>query len=162
MVLVLITGLSGTGKSTLITELGSRGQRAYDADDGFTEPRQDGEWGWKVTEVARLLADHREGLLFFAGCSDEQRLFTFGHKVLLTAPRAVMAQRLTTRTRNDYGKTPDQLAAALAYGDTVEPLLRAAADTIIETTRPPSAIADEVLRAVARGGQRRNIRASAP
>ncbi len=73
-----------------------------------------------------------------------------------------MAQRLTTRTGNDYGKTPDQLTAALAYVDTVEPLLRASADTIIETTRPPSAIADEVLRAVARGSQRRNIRESPP
>lgn len=153
MALVLITGLSGTGKSTLIAELRSRGRRAYDADDdGFTEPRQAGEWGWKVNEVRRLFDQHpRADTLFFAGCSEEQALFAFDHRVLLTASRSVLAARLRTRTGNNYGKTAQELEAALGYIDTVEPLLRAAADTVIETTRSPSRIADEVLAAVEQG-----------
>lgn len=153
MTLVLITGLSGTGKSTLIAELRTRGHLAYEADDGFSEPRADGEWGWKVAEVAALFSSHA-GVdpLFFAGCSEEQTLFRFDHKVLLTAPRSVMAERLRTRTGNDYGKTDEEFALALAYVDTVEPLLRASADTIIETTRPPAEVADRVLAALSNDG----------
>ena len=40
---VLITGMSGTGKSALVHELRRRGLRGFDADeDGFSEPRADG------------------------------------------------------------------------------------------------------------------------
>ena len=76
MGLVLITGLSGTGKSTLIAELRARGHVAHEADDGFSEPRADGEGGWRVAEVAALLSSHSgDEPLFFAGCSEEQTLF---------------------------------------------------------------------------------------
>lgn len=147
VLLVLITGLSGTGKSTLVAELRRRGYRAYDADEGFSEPRADGEWGWNVTAVANLLSEHGDGPLFFAGCSEEQTLFRFDLTILLTVPLPIMAQRLRTRTGNDYGKDPGELARALAYVDTVEPVLRASADTIIETSRSTPIVADEVLRA---------------
>jgi serine kinase of HPr protein (carbohydrate metabolism regulator) len=39
---VLLTGMSGVGKSSLVRELRRRGHLAYDADDdGFSEPRAD-------------------------------------------------------------------------------------------------------------------------
>lgn len=147
MVLVLITGLSGTGKSTVIAELRARGHDAYEADEGFSERRQDGECGWNVDKVAELFRGHvSPAPLFFAGCSEEQLLFTFDHKVLLTTPRAVMAHRLKMRSGNDYGKTADELMSALDYVDTVEPLLRASCDAIIDTaTTSPSVVADKVL-----------------
>lgn len=148
MTLILITGSSGTGKSTLIAELRARGYRAYEADDGFSERRPNGEMGWKVAAVAELVRNHSgEGPLLFAGCSEEQELFTFAHKVLLTAPRQVMTQRLMTRRGNDYGKAPDELRTALGYLHTVEPLLSATADMIIETTISPTLVADQVLDA---------------
>jgi len=72
---VLLTGTSGSGKSTLVHELRRRGYAAYDADDhGFSEPRTDGRWGWRADAVRSLLARTPDGdLLFFAGCSEEQR-----------------------------------------------------------------------------------------
>lgn len=152
MAVVLLTGVSGAGKSTLIAELRRRGHHAYDADDdGFTEPRQSGEGRWKVDEVHAVFERHTDAdLVFFAGCSEEQALFAFDHRVLLTAPRAVIAERLRTRTGNDYGKSPEEFRAALGYLDTVEPLLRASADAVVETMRPPSEIADQVLSLVGR------------
>ena len=53
---MLITGMSGVGKSSLVHELRRRGFRAFDADDdGFSEPRADGRWGWRAEAVAELL-----------------------------------------------------------------------------------------------------------
>jgi adenylate kinase family enzyme len=64
---VLLTGMSGSGKSTLVQELRRRGYAAYDADDdGFSEPRADGRWGWRadaVLSTAAPVADVADRLL---------------------------------------------------------------------------------------------------
>jgi shikimate kinase len=147
---VLLTGMSGTGKSTLVGELRRRGHRALDADeDGFGEPRADGRWGWRADRVAELLARETEGLLFFAGCSEEQAELPFDFRVLLTAPRSVLIERLRTRTGNRYGAEGDELAQVLADLAEVEPLLRRSADLVLATTAPPAEVADRLLARVA-------------
>ena len=91
----MLTGMSGTGKSALVRELRRRGYAAYDADeDGFSEPRADGRWGWRADRVADLLGRARDGPAFFAGCSEEQVELPFNVRVLLTAPRPVLVERL--------------------------------------------------------------------
>jgi dephospho-CoA kinase len=143
--------MSGTGKSALVTELRRRGYTAYDADDdGFSEPRPHGGWGWKV-DLVRELLDRTEGqLLFFAGCSDEQALFQFDLKVLLTAPEPIIIERLRTRQSNTYGRSEGQLTRVLSDLRTVEPLLRHTADLIVETTVPVSDVADLVIQRVSK------------
>jgi dephospho-CoA kinase len=145
---VLLTGMSGTGKSTLVRELQRRGYAAHDADDGFAEPRADGRWGWRADEVAGLLADAPDRLLFFAGCSEEQAALPFDYRVLLTAPRSVLVQRLRTRTGNAYGRDDSELRQVLADLVEVEPLLRRSADLVLTTTAPPAEIADVLLRRI--------------
>ena len=147
---VLVTGMSGTGKSALVEELRRRGHVAYDADDdGFSEPREDGRWGWRADKVAELLAREGEGLLFFAGCSEEQRDLPFDYRVLLTAPRQVIVERLRTRTTNAYGQSPTELAQILTDLDEIEPLLRRSADLVLQTTVPVPELADRLLASVA-------------
>lgn len=143
---VLLTGMSGVGKSALVAELRRRGYEAFDADDhGFSEPREDGRWGWDADRVAALLATS-DGLLFFAGCSEEQADLPFDRRVLLTAPREVVVERLRTRTTNPYGGTDAELAQVLSDLDEIEPLLRRTADLVLTTTRPVPELADELLR----------------
>jgi dephospho-CoA kinase len=147
---VLLTGMSGTGKSALVHELRRRGYRAYDADeDGFSEPRSDGRWGWRSDLVAALLAQHTEGPLFFAGCSEEQRELPFDYRVLLTAPRSVLVDRLRTRTGNTYGHATGELMNVLADLADVEPALRRSADLILTTTAPVSEVADALTARIA-------------
>jgi dephospho-CoA kinase len=146
---VLITGMSGVGKSALTLELRRRGHAAYDADDdGFTQPRPDGAWGWRVDPIRELLDGHDGELVFFAGCSEEQMQIRFDFTVLLTAPRAVMLERLQSRTSNSFGKTPDELDLVLAALQDVEPRLRNVADLIVETNAPVAEVADLVLQSL--------------
>ncbi len=137
--------MSGTGKSALVAELRARGLEAYDADDdGFSEPRGDGRWGWRRDRVAGLLATGRP--LFFAGCSEEQADLPFDYRVLLTAPTEVLVKRLRTRTGNAYGREAGELAQVLADLAEIEPLLRRSADVVLTSTEPPRTLADRLLR----------------
>lgn len=145
---VLITGLSGTGKSTVTAELARRGYRAVDLDaQEFSElvPAADGEltgvgggmdWVWNAEKVAALLDSAGDTPLFVSGCSPNQGMFRerFDRVVLLTAPKDVVRARLATRTGNDFGKAPDELDRALALIDEIEPLLRRSADAVVDTT----------------------------
>jgi AAA domain-containing protein len=147
---VLLTGMSGTGKTELVHELRNRGHEAYDADeDGFSEPRADGRWGWRADRVADLLARNGGGLLFFAGCSEEQGTLPFDYRVLLTAPRPVLVERLRTRTTNAYGRGEAELAQVLADLDAVEPLLVRSADLVLTTTASPPQLAEALLARLA-------------
>jgi shikimate kinase len=145
---VLLTGMSGTGKSGLVNELRRRGYAAYDADDGFSEPRADGRWGWRVELVSELLSTADDRLLFFAGCSEEQIELPFDYRVLLTAPTAVLVDRLRKRTTNRYGRESRELDQVLADLAEVEPLLRRSADLVLTTTIPQSQLADRLLRRI--------------
>src|SRR5690348_8698115 len=130
--------MSGVGKSTLVHELRRRGHAAYDADDdGFSEPRADGRWGWRLEQVQDLLERHDHALVFFAGCSEEQAQLTFDVRVLLTAPEALLVERLRTRRSNPYGRSAPERAQVLDDLATVEPLLRRSADLIVDTTASP-------------------------
>jgi dephospho-CoA kinase len=145
---VLLTGMSGTGKSTLVRELRRRGYEAHDADDGFSEPRADGRWEWHSDRVAKLLTTATDRLVFFAGCSEEQIELPFDYRVLLTAPKAVIIQRLRTRTNNSYGRDAAELAQVLADLAEVEPLLRRSADLVLRSTAPAARLADVLIHRI--------------
>ncbi len=145
---VLLTGMSGTGKSALVHELRRRGYTAYDADeDGFSEPGEDGRWGWHADRVAALIARAPEQPAFFAGCSEEQADLPFDLRVLLTAPSSVLVERL--RARNGYGRDGAELSQVLGDLADVEPLLRRSADLVLTTTAPTAEVADVLLERIA-------------
>jgi len=146
---VLITGMSGTGKSAVTAELAARGHRAVDLDaPEWSETRPDGEWVWREERVRDLLSqDGRGGVLFLSGCASNQVKFyaRFDRVVLLSAPREVIVERLATRTSNAFGKRPEELAQVLRDIAETEPLLRQAADVEVDATRPLDEVVDQVL-----------------
>jgi shikimate kinase len=145
---VLLTGMSGTGKSSVVRELRRRGFTACDADDdGYAEPDAGGAWRWRSAKVSQLLADTAGELLFFAGCSEEQTRFEWDLEVLLTAPEAVIVERLAGRATNSFGKTAAERERILTDLQEVEPLLRRSADVVIDTTQPIGRVVDRLLLA---------------
>ncbi len=149
---ILLTGMSGTGKSTLIAALAARGYAAVDMDEpGWSEHAPDGDWVWREDRVQEFL-DHAAGdALFVGGCATNQVRFypQFDAIVLLSAPASVLIERLATRTNNPYGKRPDELAEVLGYLETVEPLLRRGATHEIDTSAPFEDVLATVLRVAA-------------
>nr|WP_328732574.1 AAA family ATPase [Goekera deserti] len=140
---VLVTGMSGTGKSTVLAELARRGHRVVDTDDpGWIVATPDGaEPTWDLERVSALLAGHRAGRLFVAGCVANQGTLydRFDAVVLLSAPLDVLLARVADRA-NPFGRRPEDRARIAADLAEVEPLLRAGADHELVTTQPLEAV----------------------
>jgi dephospho-CoA kinase len=155
---VLITGMSGTGKSTALAELARRGHRVVDVDDvgwSVEVPLPDGsgaEQVWREEPVAAVLAENVAGTLFVGGCASNQGSFydRFDAVALLSAPREVLLQRLASRTTNPFGKTPAQRQRVLDDLEVAEPLLRATATAEFDTTGSLSDLVDALEALAAR------------
>ena len=147
---VLLTGMSGTGKSSVVRALAARGYKAVDTDDGWSEPLPDGRQQWREDAIDRLLDTEDADVLFVAGCEENQAQFhpRFDHIVLLSVPVETLLERVATRTGNPYGKSSDELSRILDDLENVEPLLRRVADHEIRTTAPLDEIVEDVLRLV--------------
>ena len=155
---VLITGMSGTGKSTVLRELAQRGYRVVDADRSewsVEVPLADGsgiQQLWREDAMSALLAEDAPTGLFVAGCVSNQGSFydRFDAVVLLSVPRKILLRRLATRLTNPFGKTAAERQRIIGDLETVEPLLRATATIEIDTTIPITEVADR-LQALYRG-----------
>jgi dephospho-CoA kinase len=145
---VLLTGMSGVGKSTVVAELVARGHKAVDADDGYCEVLPDGRQRWREDAVERLLDTEDAPALFLAGSEENQVRFhpRFDVIVLLTAPLEILVGRLDSRTNNPFGKAPEERTRFLADVAEVEPLLRQVADHVVDTGAAVPDVVATVLR----------------
>src|SRR5262245_24197908 len=159
---VLITGMSGTGKSSVIQELVARGYRAYDLDtpewsqwidtdpSDMLTPTQGKDWVWREDRVRALLSQPENGTLFISGCAENMGQFfpLIDAVILLSAPVATIMERLRTRSPAGYGSVAEEQRRVTDLISTIEPLLRKSADHEIDTRRPIHATVDEILRMV--------------
>jgi dephospho-CoA kinase len=153
---VLVTGMSGTGKSSALAELRLRGFETVDTDDpGWTEwsDEQDA-FVWREERIAALIAGERNAPLVVSGTVSNQGRFypDFDAVVLLSAPAEVLLVRIADRTTNDYGKSADERDLILEHVAEVEPLLRATCTHELDASRPLPEIVDDLARIASGAG----------
>jgi adenylate kinase family enzyme len=146
---VLITGISASGKSTVAVALAARGHRVVDLDAAeWSRYADDGDWVWREDRVGTLLATDDAPVLILSGCAANQVRFypQIDCIVLLTAPEAVIVERLATRTTNDFGKSDAEREHVLRTLREIEPLLRRIAHEEVDSTAPLERVVAEILR----------------
>ena len=145
---ILITGMSGVGKTTAIEALRALGYRAIEMDEpGWASFDEFGHQRWNVARLQKLMGELDSGPLFVSGCSEDQVALypQFSKIILLSAPKSVIAQRLACRTGNSYGKRVAELEEVMRNIDEIEPLLRKSATHEIVTTQPVDAVVQAIL-----------------
>jgi dephospho-CoA kinase len=165
----LITGVAGTGKSTLAKELRRRGYAAYDTDEGFSYYANK-ETGEKVVRphtptpewyeshhrvfdekvLENLFKKHREETLFICSIAANQAKYypDFDKLFLLIAPNDTIIHRLGTRTNNYFGKHPLELQRVIGRHQQFDEEMLADGAIKIDSTQPIEAVADDILSRV--------------
>ncbi len=146
---ILLTGMSGTGKSSALAELEKRGFEAVDTDHGGWSVWSETEGGfvWREDRIAELLAREGGSTLYVSGTVSNQGLFyeRFDAVVLLSAPAEILLRRIATRVTNDYGKSSQDRELILRHVAEIEPLLRATCTHELDATQPLDAVVEQLV-----------------
>jgi adenylate kinase family enzyme len=171
MPLYFVTGLAGSGKSSICKELKSRGYEAYDTDDdgfskwqdiktGHIHPKstvkkedrtveflKNHRWNAPKQEVAALATRASDKPIFLCGVADNTKelLQLFDKVLALTIDDKTLTYRLQTRTDNDWGKQPHELRSTLEQNRLSKAFYKKNGYIIIDATQPFSSVVDEIL-----------------
>lgn len=136
MTVLLLTGMSGAGKSTALAALARLGFETIDTDEAGWIESVDGEPLWRRDRIDEALGASRSGPLVLVGTVANQGEWAdrFAAVVLLTAPVEVLMRRLRDRPAGQYGSTAADRAQVARDAADVEPLLRAMATHVVDTS----------------------------
>ena len=162
----LITGVQGSGKTTLRDKFKQKGYQTIDIDDGYAHwvekstgrvvPHNPGggmEWLMSVdflldlSKFTALLREPRQDpLLVFGGTGDLlEHLDYFDYIYLLEYPdESSVINRLSERTNNLYGKHPDEVRSVLRYMGPYQDKLKARGAFAIDCTQPLSKVVEAI------------------
>ncbi|MBB3656745.1 broad-specificity NMP kinase [Rhizobium sp. BK650] len=163
----LIEGVSGTGKTSVATELQQRGyhvvhgdrELAYQGDPRTGEPLSGSVLQmnsldvafkhkhhiWDVGKVRSLAADRSHPISFFCGGSRNFHQFIdlFDGVFVLDVDPDTLKRRLAGRGDDEFGGKPDELDLVLRVHATKEDIPANA--TGIDATRPLAAVVNDIL-----------------
>lgn len=172
MPLYFITGIAGAGKSACKKELNSRGYTAFDTDDdafarwqnkatGYIYPKhsvkpvdrsddflQNNDWVVPRRYVQLLLKKYAGKTVFLCGvATNENELKDLFDKIFyLKIDEPTLRHRLKTRTTNNWGKNPSELAKTLtAFHQSLSDLDRNDY-IIVDAAQPIKSVVDEVIK----------------
>ena len=134
---IYITGVSGTGKSSIARSLRTKGIVAIDIDDDLSkwihkvtgqsvewEPGMSDEWyefhGWRcdIEKLKQLLSENKNIVVVGAAANQEDYLSLFDKIYFLQATPETIVARITARSDNDFGKHPAEQARLLDWQKT--------------------------------------------
>ncbi len=165
---IYVTGVAGSGKSSIVRELSRRGIAAVDMDQGLChwenrrtggmagwEPGRSEAWyaehGWMcdVPELSSILAANDDVVVVGISSNQEEYLKEFDKVFVLTCTPATMIKRLNARTDSDYGKHPSEQARLLAWQRAFEEEMVAKGALPLDGEREVEVVADDVAAALA-------------
>lgn len=163
---ILITGVSGSGKTTISETLRDLGMNAVDMDEEVCsmqyrdskEPVETEfqnhdlawvktvEWMCDTTKLRELL--NQPGTVFCCGSADNlpEVMPLFDAVVLLQTDEDTFRKRLTTRTNNDWGRTADVQEWLLEQKHHFEDKVLERGGIRIDAHQDVRKIAEEILR----------------
>lgn len=167
----LITGIAGTGKSTLKNEFQNRGHTSYDLDDGFTRwiDRSTGEvatygasspmtlkhdWLVDAERIAEIQNAVSEDTYFFGSAHNLfEHTALFKIVFLLSYPNTeILQERILGRTGNDYGKRPGEIEDIISYWKPYDMKFIAHDASIIDCALPIDEITHIIEQSTTRHG----------
>ncbi len=170
----LLTGIAGTGKSTLIKALKEKGIPAIDLHDipGLffwqdKETKQAVEYSpvhskeWfdtvdrlcNISMLKELLAAHEEIVMAgtTSGSNQKEFLGLFDKIILLQANPETLVNRMKTRTNTSgYGKTAAEQEDNVEWQKEFDPLLLSLGAVPVNTERPLEEVADSIVTIIQR------------
>ncbi|MBI3494634.1 nucleoside kinase [Candidatus Saccharibacteria bacterium] len=157
--IIQIDGISGTGKTTAAEELARRGYTALDADESFgyygnpetgepTDERTQHNWIWDIDKVKTLAVSSGDTTIFVCGGAMNQDRVRdiFDKRFTLVIDNDTMRHRLMTRTNNEFGKHPDDLARQLEWNKGATEYAKSIGAIVIDATKPIEQVVDNILR----------------
>lgn len=167
---IFITGISGTGKTTIYEELVKRDYYAISLDEtddlcywvnretkerihGHVELNRDftskHQWICDIEYLKQLMSVDKE-LIFVLGSASNQDEFLsmFDKVIVLQCKPEVFIERLNTRTNNDFGKHKTIQDHLLTWYEDFENKLIEGGAIAINTDRPINEVVDEVIKQI--------------
>lgn len=170
--LVAVTGIPGSGKSTIYVRLKALGLDAWDTDEDALSEWRDRESKLPVAEpedwhdpvgtrsieyrvrrdrVERLRQRARDHTVYLCGCAGGEEEFwdLLDLVICVAVDDTTLRRRLAVRTTNRYGKAPHELSSILEANATWAEDYRSLGAVLVDGTLP----IDEVVAAVVRAAE---------
>lgn len=141
----LISGLPGTGKTSVCAELQARGYKAVDA-DRLLGYQNEADWLWDEDKVERILNDTSEEVFICGSASNRDEYMPKFNKVfILHVDDQTLQSRLLGRTNNNFGKDPQVLARQIEHNQGVKEYSIKRGRVVIDATQPMKKVVDDIL-----------------
>ena len=163
-----ITGVCGTGKTTVAGELNSRGICAIDQDSKeyglcswkHNKTKEDAQFEYGIgkefleandyycdIEKLKRLLDTFDEAVFVCGVSanQDEYLNMFDKVFLLRCSQETFVQRIDARNDNEFGKDPSEKDHILDWYQELEEGLIHKGATVINSDAPVDTVVDEIL-----------------
>lgn len=169
MSLIYVTGVAGTGKTTVRNEILRRGYKAYDADEdrisacvdesGAAAPMPDNpqdllshcpdgyQYQFVPSRIEGLIDKSKNKTIFLCGAAanDNDYLDSFSKVFALQLSEEALKERIQNRSSNDYGKNLRQLRSILEWHRTAEADYRDIGAILIDASQNVDDVVDEIL-----------------
>jgi dephospho-CoA kinase len=142
----LISGLPGTGKTSVCAELQSRGYKSIDADRNFGYQSGD-DWLWDEGELEGALNNTSDEIVFICGSASNRDKYIpkFNKVFILCVDDQTLQRRLLTRTNNNFGKDPSVLARQIKQNQGVKEYSMKRGRIVIDAAQPIGKVVDDIL-----------------